>query len=78
MISSAALGFKYSDSKDPRLVITAKEVVARYGPSNRETQAFTLHLGAEGHQKDETGDWIFIELPNRGTGWIPKSACEKI
>jgi tetratricopeptide (TPR) repeat protein len=70
--------FKWQEVRIPRVVVTAKEVTARYGPSERETKAFTLHEGAEGRVMDETGEWINVSLPDKNSGWIPKKFCEKI
>ena len=77
LLASAALfGFKWWDTKDPRAVILDKEVNAFYGPSDRETKAFVLHEGAEGKILDTSGDWVYIALKNKNTGWIRKNACE--
>ncbi len=70
--------FKWVEVKDPRVVILDKEVEARYGPSSRETKAFTLHEGAEATVADETQDWFYVALENKSSGWVPKKACEII
>ena len=71
-------GFKWMDVKDPRVVVLDKEVLARYGPSEKETKAFTLHEGAEAKISDETKDWLYITLQNKSSGWIQKKTCEII
>jgi len=79
LLVCAALGvFKWADTADERVVILDREVFGRYGPSDRETKAFLLHEGALGKVKDESGAWILIALPDKTSGWIPKSAVEKI
>jgi len=70
--------FKWLDVKDPRVVVVAKEVEVRYGPSDRETKAFLLHEGAEAKVLDHTNDWNFITLKNKNSGWIRKESCEVI
>ncbi|PIU39758.1 MAG: hypothetical protein COT00_05275 [Candidatus Omnitrophica bacterium CG07_land_8_20_14_0_80_50_8] len=69
---------KWIEVKDPRVVITDKEVEARYGPSDKETKAFTLHEGAEARVIDESKDWYYAALENKSLGWIPKKSCEVI
>ena len=77
-ISAASLGLKWTQTKDPLAVILEKETTSYYGPSDRETKAFVLHEGAEGKILDESGDWVYIALKNKNTGWIRKNACEII
>ncbi len=71
-------GFKWSDVKDPSAVILEKEAEARYGPSEKETKAFTLHEGAEAKVTDEAKDWWYLTLPDKNSGWVPKKSCEII
>ena len=79
LVACAALFIlKWTDVKDPRVVVLDKEVYAHYGPSNKETNAFLLHEGAEGKVLDETPDWFYIVLKNKNSGWIPKSSCETV
>ena len=76
MVLGALFFVKWREVKDPRIVVLDKEVYAHYGPSNKETKAFLLHEGAEGKVLDETGDWFYIVLKNKNSGWIPKGSCE--
>ena len=77
LIGSAVLfGFKWWDTKDPHAVILDKEAAAHYGPSDGEAKAFVLHEGAEGKILDASGDWVYIALKNKNTGWIRKNSCE--
>lgn len=76
--SAGLFAFKWSDTRDPRAVILQKEVYARYGPSEKETKAFLLHEGAQAVVQDESKDWVYIALPNKNAGWIPKRSCEVI
>lgn len=69
---------KWVEDKAPRVVVLDKEVYAHYGPSNKETNAFLLHEGAEGKVLDETPEWFYIVLKNKNSGWIPKTSCETI
>lgn len=76
--ASVLFGFKWLDVKDPHVVILDREIHARYGPSDRETKAFTLHEGAEAKVADESKDWFYITLPDKNSGWVPKKSCEII
>lgn len=78
VLTALVSALKWFQIKDTRVVITEKEVEARYGPSERETRAFTLHEGAEGRVTDQTQDWFFITLENKNSGWVPKSGCEAV
>src|SRR3989344_544445 len=79
LVGCAALFvLKWTEVKDPRIVVLGKEVYAHYGPSNKETNAFLLHEGAEGKVLDETPEWFYIVLENKNSGWIPKSSCETV
>lgn len=78
ILSGAVFYFKWLEIRDPRVVVLDREVSARYGPSDKETKAFTLHEGAEAKVADQTGDWFYISLKNKNTGWIPKKSCEII
>lgn len=71
-------GFKWLEVKDPQVIILEKEIQARYGPSDKETKAFTLHEGTKAKVADESKDWWYISLPNKNSGWIPKKSCEII
>jgi tetratricopeptide (TPR) repeat protein len=78
LIACVLFGFKWIECKDPHLIVLDKEAVARYGPSDRETKAFTLHEGAEAKIVDESKDWFCIQLPDGNSGWIPRKSCEII
>src|SRR3989338_2974023 len=79
LITAAALFFfKWQEVRHPRVVVLDKEVSVRYGPSERETKAFTLHEGAQGAVMDETSDWVNVMLADKNSGWLPKKSCELI
>jgi len=78
LASMGVFGLQWWETKDPRVVILDKEVVAYYGPSEKETKAFLLHEGAEGKVLDESQDWYYIALKNKNTGWLRKNSCEVI
>lgn len=75
---SGLLAMKWSEIKDPRVVILSKEVTARYGPTIKETKAFTLHEGAVARVTDETKDWLYVRLDDGHEGWLQKESCETI
>ncbi len=76
--ATAIFFFKWQEVRHPRVVVLEKEVGVRYGPSNLETKAFTLHEGAQGALMDETADWYNIMLIDKNSGWIPKNSCEVV
>jgi tetratricopeptide (TPR) repeat protein len=78
LISGLTLAAEWHSRRDPRAVVLAKEVVARYGPSMRETKAFILHEGAEVRIADRTTDWVYVTLQSGSSGWIPRDACEAV
>ena len=78
LAAAVLFGVKWMGAKDPRVVILDKQVEARYGPSNKETKAFTLHEGAEAAVTDQTQDWLYVEFDSKSSGWIPKKSCEII
>ncbi len=78
LVSVALFGFKWWDTKDPRVVVLDKETGAYYGPSDKEAKAFVLHEGAQGKVLDSSQDWFYVALKNKNTGWIRKSSCEII
>ena len=78
LASAALFGLQWMDQKDPQAVILDRETIAYYGPSDKETRAFVLHEGAEGRLLDESGDWTYLSLKNKNTGWIRKNSCETV
>lgn len=78
LVTGVFFAWKVWLTKDPRAVVLEKEITARYGPSDQESKAILLHEGAVGKIIDESGDWIYLQLANKNTGWVRKSACEVI
>ncbi len=74
--SLAVYYFKWTQVRDPQVVVLDREVAARYGPSDKETKAFVLHEGAQAVMTDQTGEWYYILLKNKNTAWVPKKSCE--
>ncbi len=75
-VCAALFSFQWWDDRDPRAIVLDKEVTAHFGPSDGEAKAFTLHEGAEGRVIDTSGDWIYVSLKNKNTGWIRKNSSE--
>jgi tetratricopeptide (TPR) repeat protein len=78
LVSGVVFAAEAYSHRDPCVVVLAKEAVARYGPSTRETKAFVLHEGAEARVTDRTQDWVYVTLGNGSSGWIPREACENV
>ena len=76
VLFGAVLAWKVWETKDPVAIVLDKETYAYYGPSDRETKAFLLHEGAQGKVQDISGDWIYLSLPNKKSGWIRKNSSE--
>ncbi len=78
LVVLAAVGnaFKWSHDREPIAVVLRKEVPARYGPSLKETRAFSLHEGAALRVSDRTKEWAYVSLPGGNGGWIPLEAAE--
>ena len=77
-LTSGLFALKWTRSKDPQVVVLSKEVTARYGPTVKETKAFTLHEGTVARVTDETKDWIYVRLEDGHEGWLQKNSCETI
>ncbi len=75
-VSLSLFGLKWSQVKDPSIIVLAKEVTARYGPTDKETKAFLLHEGARARVLDQTQDWFYVRLDDGNEGWLPKNTCE--
>lgn len=76
LVSGFLFSAKWFDTRDARVVITVKETPVRYGPSVKETKAFTLHEGALVRLGDETQNWLYVSLDDKRAGWIPKQSGE--
>ena len=76
IVSGSLLSLKHWETRDPQAVVLDKETYAYYGPSDSETKAFLLHEGASGRVMDRSGDWIYLSLGDKKTGWVRKTSCE--
>jgi tetratricopeptide (TPR) repeat protein len=76
-VTALFIFMRYPDAHQRRIVIVDKEAGVFYGPSERETKAFTLHEGAEATVHDESKDWLYLKRGDK-SGWIKKSSCEEI
>ena len=61
-------------------VVTADEVVVRKGDGTAYERSFLdpLHSGAEFSLLEEREGWLFIQLSDGRSGWIPSSAAEMV
>lgn len=67
----------YFESED-YAVVTDKEVEARYGPTEGDAAAFTLHEGSKVRVENRTQDWLQIQFSAGKAGWVRKSSVEII
>jgi tetratricopeptide (TPR) repeat protein len=75
-VSGVVTAGKMWETKDSTAVVLDKQTAAYYGPSEQETRALLLHEGAQGKVLDESGDWLYLVLQNKNTGWVRKNSCE--
>jgi len=59
-------------------VIVAASVEVMSAPGAQAVEVFSLHSGAKVTVDQLSGDWVEIVLPDRKSGWVPKSALEMI
>lgn len=59
-------------------IVTDKEVEARYGPTEGDAAAFTLHEGSKVRVDNRTQDWLQVQFSAGKAGWVRKSAVEII
>ncbi len=61
-------------------VVTTDEVVVRKGDGTAYERSFLdpLHAGAEFSVREQRAGWLFVELPDGRTGWIPSEAAEMV
>jgi SH3-like domain-containing protein len=78
IIAIALLGtvfyFQNKEFTRTKLVILDTKASVRFGPSDKEAQAFELHEGAMGAVLDETERWYFIWLANGQAGWVKRES----
>ncbi len=53
-------------------IILSKEVPARFGPSETDALAFTLHEGTQCQLLSEKEEWAQIKLADGKIAWLPK------
>jgi tetratricopeptide (TPR) repeat protein len=76
LLAGALVSWHVADQNEPKLVITAKTVPARAGPSVKENALFTLREGAEARLLDETKDWYYAGVRGGSAGWIARASAE--
>lgn len=59
-------------------IVLSKESEVRSGPGEDYTVIFTLHEGTKVRERNYSGNWIQITLPNGYNGWIKSSDIESI
>lgn len=70
----AVFYFQDKEFGKTKLVVLDSQASVRFGPSEKEAQAFQLHEGAAGSVLDETERWYFIWLANGQGGWVKKES----
>ncbi len=60
------------------IVTPTKQIEARLAPADRAELAATLPPGSRVRILSERGEWTYCELPEKGLGWIPSKALEKV
>jgi len=59
-------------------VVMAQEIQARYGPSEQDVAAFTLHVGTTCRILGSSEDWFQIRLADGKVAWLPNTSVEPI
>lgn len=71
LLVSLCLGGKILKEAIPRAIILSLEVQARYGPSEKDVIAFTLHEGTECEILNTESTWAQIRLADDKIAWLP-------
>ncbi len=78
LASLALLGHEiFFRSARPRAVVLA-EAPARSEPRADREELFRLRPGEELRILGSVGEWVRVEAPGRGVGWLPAEAVERI
>jgi tetratricopeptide (TPR) repeat protein len=59
-------------------IVMADRVDVRSGPGEENTVLFTVHEGTRMELRHTLEAWTQVSLPNGLSGWVPKSAVEKV
>ena len=59
-------------------IVMADRVDVRSGPGEENTVLFTVHEGTRMELRHSLEAWTQVSLPNGLSGWVPKSAVEKV
>lgn len=59
-------------------VIVVPEVNALSGPSEEFKQILLVHDGTEVRIREARGDYLLVQLPGGGGGWVRKDAVERV
>jgi len=59
-------------------VVMAQVVQARYGPSDQDVAAFTLHVGTTCQILGANENWVQIRLADGKVAWLPNTSVERI
>jgi len=59
-------------------VVMEQEVQARYGPSDQDVAAFTLHVGTTCRILGSSEEWFQIRLADGKVAWLPNTSVEPI
>ena len=59
-------------------VVVVPEVNALSGPSEEFKQILLLHDGTELRIRETRGDYLLVQIPGSGGGWLRKDAVERV
>ena len=59
-------------------VVVVPEVAALSGPSEESKQILLVHDGSEVRIREARGDYLLVQLPGGGGGWVRKEAVERV
>ena len=59
-------------------MVVVPEVAALSGPSEESKQILLVHDGSEVRIREARGDYLLVQLPGGGGGWVRKEAVERV
>ncbi len=77
LASAASLVAAAAVAPSPDAAVVLQPAVARIAPFERADEAFAAREGSVVELEQEHGEWVRVSAPG-GSGWLPKSAVERI
>jgi len=72
------LGSKLYVDWSPSGIVVEKNVAVKSAPKTADSTLFTLNGGDKVTLYETRGDWLFVNMPGKSSGWVPTKSIEKI